>query len=111
MALTARLEVRQTQQLVMTPQLQQAIRLLQYSNLELNAFVEAELERNPLLERVDEKAGGEAPEPLVAPELADGGDELPSGAELQATTISTSSRLRRRTSPSRTICVPSCPSP
>ena len=81
MALTARLEVRQTQQLVMTPQLQQAIRLLQYSNLELNAFIEAELERNPLLERVDEKAGGDAPEPLVAPELADGGDELPSGAE------------------------------
>jgi RNA polymerase sigma-54 factor len=35
----------------MTPQLQQAIKLLQLSNLELNAFVEAELERNPLLER------------------------------------------------------------
>ncbi len=51
MALSARLELRQGQQLVMTPQLQQAIRLLQLSNMELNAFVEQELERNPLLER------------------------------------------------------------
>ena len=51
MALSARLEMRQGQQLVMTPQLQQAIRLLQLSNLELNAFVEQEVERNPLLER------------------------------------------------------------
>lgn len=51
MALQARLELRQSQQLVMTPQLQQAIKLLQLSNMELNAFVETELERNPLLER------------------------------------------------------------
>jgi RNA polymerase sigma-54 factor len=50
MALSAKLELRQSQQLVMTPQLQQAIRLLQLSNLELSAFVEGELERNPLLE-------------------------------------------------------------
>lgn len=53
MALTAKLELRQGQQLVMTPQLQQAIRLLQLSNLELGQFVDAELERNPLLE-IDE---------------------------------------------------------
>ncbi|MCC7254212.1 RNA polymerase factor sigma-54 [Hyphomicrobium sp.] len=53
MALTAKLELRQGQQLVMTPQLQQAIRLLQLSNLELNQFVESELERNPLLEMDD----------------------------------------------------------
>ncbi|MGF1649048.1 MAG: RNA polymerase factor sigma-54 [Hyphomicrobiaceae bacterium] len=51
MAISAKLEIRQGQQLVMTPQLQQAIRLLQFSNMELSAFVEAELERNPLLER------------------------------------------------------------
>lgn len=51
MALTTKLEMRQGQQLVMTPQLQQAIRLLQLSNMELVDFVEAELERNPLLER------------------------------------------------------------
>jgi len=55
MALTQRLELRQGQSLVMTPQLQQAIKLLQMSNLELQTFVESELERNPLLER-DERA-------------------------------------------------------
>jgi RNA polymerase sigma-54 factor len=54
MALSAKLELRQSQQLVMTPQLQQAIKLLQLSNLELSAFVDAELERNPLLEREDD---------------------------------------------------------
>ncbi len=51
MALNQRLEIRQGQSLVMTPQLQQAIKLLQMSNIELQAFVDAELERNPLLER------------------------------------------------------------
>ncbi|MBO0741279.1 MAG: RNA polymerase factor sigma-54 [Hyphomicrobiaceae bacterium] len=51
MALVPKLELRQGQQLVMTPQLQQAIRLLQLSNVELCSFVEAEVERNPLLER------------------------------------------------------------
>jgi RNA polymerase sigma-54 factor len=58
MALSTKLEMRQGQQLVMTPQLQQAIRLLQLSNIELTQFVESELERNPLLEQ-DE--GNEAP--------------------------------------------------
>ena len=64
MAITQRLDMRQGQSLVMTPQLQQAIKLLQMNNLELNEFVEAELERNPLLER-DERseAGGEENEP------------------------------------------------
>jgi RNA polymerase sigma-54 factor len=51
MALTQRLQLRQTQALVMTPQLMQAIKLLQLSNLDLVAYVEAELERNPLLDR------------------------------------------------------------
>src|SRR3569833_1447101 len=46
-----RLEIRQGQALVMTPQLQQAIKLLQLSNLELAEYCEQELERNPLLER------------------------------------------------------------
>src|SRR5450759_2287517 len=54
MALTQRLEFRQSQSLVMTPQLMQAIKLLQLSNLDLSAFVEEELERNPLLERVSD---------------------------------------------------------
>lgn len=53
MALSPRLEVRQAQSLTLTPQLMQSIRLLQLSHLELNAFVEAELLRNPLLERDD----------------------------------------------------------
>src|SRR5438105_28294 len=51
MALAQRLEMRQGQSLVMTPQLQQAIKLLQLSNIELASYVEGELERNPLLER------------------------------------------------------------
>ncbi len=53
MAIGPRLELRQGQSLVMTPQLRQAIKLLQYSNLEVAAFVESELERNPLLERAE----------------------------------------------------------
>ncbi len=59
MAVTPRLELRQSQSLVMTPQLQQAIKLLQLSNLELAAYVEQEIEQNPLLERED---GGGEPE-------------------------------------------------
>ncbi|MGJ5133853.1 MULTISPECIES: RNA polymerase factor sigma-54 [unclassified Bradyrhizobium] len=59
MALTQRLEFRQSQSLVMTPQLMQAIKLLQLSNLDLSTFVEEELERNPLLERASD--GPEAP--------------------------------------------------
>ena len=53
MALSQRLEFRQTQALVMTPQLMQAIKLLQLSSLDLAAYVEGELERNPLLERAE----------------------------------------------------------
>src|ERR1700712_3022668 len=55
MALSAKLVMRQGQALVMTPQLLQAIKLLQLSNLELASFIEEELERNPLLERADER--------------------------------------------------------
>ena len=51
MAIGPRLDLRQSQTLVMTPQLRQAIQLLQFSNVEASAFVEEELERNPLLER------------------------------------------------------------
>jgi RNA polymerase sigma-54 factor len=61
MALGARLEFRQGQSLVITPQLQQAIKLLQLSNLELEVFVEQELEKNPLLARDEPQA--EAAEP------------------------------------------------
>jgi RNA polymerase sigma-54 factor len=61
MALTVRLQGRQVQSLVITPQLMQAIRLLQMSGLELERFVAAELEQNPLLE-VDEAAEAGAAE-------------------------------------------------
>jgi RNA polymerase sigma-54 factor len=54
MALTQRLQLRQNQALVMTPQLMQAIKLLQLSNLDLAVYVEGELERNPLLDRSNE---------------------------------------------------------
>ena len=56
MALSQRLDLRQSQSLVMTPQLQQAIKLLQFSNNELSEFIDEELEKNPLLER-DEGEG------------------------------------------------------
>jgi len=56
MALIPKLELRQGQALVMTPQLQQAIKMLQLSSQDLNAYVEAELERNPLLERAEDEA-------------------------------------------------------
>src|SRR5688500_17646312 len=69
MAVTQRLQLRQSQALVMTPQLMQAIKLLQLSNLDLTAYVEGELERNPLLERPEgpgdtnqrEEAAAQAP--------------------------------------------------
>ncbi|NEW98270.1 RNA polymerase factor sigma-54 [Rhodopseudomonas sp. BR0G17] len=75
MALSQRLEFRQTQSLVMTPQLMQAIKLLQLSNLDLAAFVEDEIEKNPLLDRAGDNA-----EPPVAGEAtaegAEGGGEF-----------------------------------
>jgi RNA polymerase sigma-54 factor len=52
MALSAGLQLRQSQSLVMTPQLMQSIRLLQFSHVELTRFIEQEVERNPLLELV-----------------------------------------------------------
>ena len=64
MALAPKIQARQSAQLAMTPQLQQAIKLLQLSNIELSAFVEEQLEKNPLLERGtgDENRRGEAAE-------------------------------------------------
>jgi RNA polymerase sigma-54 factor len=98
MVLTPKLELRQSQQLVMTPQLQQAIRLLQLSNLELGVFVEGELERNPLLERdealreaahADDKQRHKAREDDAKPgarnetsSQASGGSIAPNGADL-----------------------------
>ncbi len=84
MAITTKLELRQSHSLVMTPQLQQAIKLLQLSNMELATFVEAELERNPLLERADtEEAGGAAPEATAEPLTASAKEE----ADGEATSV------------------------
>ncbi|MDD3289103.1 MAG: RNA polymerase factor sigma-54 [Alphaproteobacteria bacterium] len=59
MGISQRLDIRQTQALVMTPQLQQAIKLLQMSNQELGDFISEEVEKNPLLERADDSAEGD----------------------------------------------------
>ncbi len=68
MSLAPRLDLRQTQSLVMTPQLQQAIKLLTLSNLEIEGFIAEELEKNPLLQAdstddvaTAERAGVEEP--------------------------------------------------
>ena len=53
MAISPKLVMRQSQSLVMTPQLMQSIRLLQMNYLELTKFVEEEMEKNPLLERAE----------------------------------------------------------
>ncbi len=74
MALTQRLEFRQTQSLVMTPQLMQAIKLLQLSNLDLATFVEEELERNPLLDRAAETGEPAEPREPAFEASGDGGD-------------------------------------
>jgi len=72
MAVSQRLDLRQTQSLVMTPQLQQAIKLLQLSNLELGAYVEQALEENPLLERAAPTPEAGPPEvPAPAPARGD----------------------------------------
>ena len=101
MALTQRLEIRQSQALVMTPQLMQAIKLLQLSNLELASYVDGELERNPLLERVaeGEPANGEpaGAEPEPAPpveEIAKPGDWL--GQDLEVSRSDIEDRLGTR---------------
>jgi RNA polymerase sigma-54 factor len=78
MNLGPRLDLRQSQSLVMTPQLQQAIRLLALSNLEIESFIAEEIEKNPLLESAggegegDDAPAGDAPnseEPATADEL------------------------------------------
>jgi DNA-directed RNA polymerase specialized sigma54-like protein len=59
--LSQRLELRQSQTLIMTPQLQQAIKMLQFSYLELTDFVDAEIQQNPLLELQERPLGKDTP--------------------------------------------------
>jgi RNA polymerase sigma-54 factor len=93
-----RLDLRQSQALVMTPQLRQAIKLLQFSNQDVAAFIEEELERNPLLER-DERPDlpdteRPAPDQLPVPEPVDAAaaataDTLPQSSPLDTETANT----------------------
>ena len=79
MSLAPRLDLRQSQQLVMTPQLQQAIKLLTLSNLEIEAFIAEELERNPLLDTgggEDGPVSADAAEPVVERGEPEGLDEI-----------------------------------
>jgi RNA polymerase sigma-54 factor len=88
MALGPRLDIRQTQSLVLTPQLQQAIKLLQLSNLELEAVIAEEMAKNPLLEGGSSE-GEDAPADVVTSPAADsdeepaspGADELMAGSD------------------------------
>jgi RNA polymerase sigma-54 factor len=78
-ALELKQQLRLSQQLVMTPQLQQAIKLLQLSRLELVGLVQRELEENPVLEDAADLDAGtgdapDAPEAQDAPEASEGGD-------------------------------------
>lgn len=66
-----RLDLRQSQQLVMTPQLQQAIKLLQLNNVELSEFIEEEMERNPLLEKVEAEGSQTTSEQETDPSATD----------------------------------------
>ena len=74
MAVSQRLDLRQSQSLVMTPQLQQAIKLLQMSNQELGEFVAKEIEQNPLLEAGE---AGETSEQSPVERVATAHDDAP----------------------------------
>ncbi|HUE78303.1 MAG TPA: RNA polymerase factor sigma-54 [Sphingomicrobium sp.] len=82
MGLGPRIDIRQSQSLVLTPQLTQAIKLLQLSNLELEAYIAEEMSKNPLIEAIGGEEEGEAPAaaPVTADAEAGGeveGDESP----------------------------------
>ena len=101
MALAASLFLRQTQSLVMTPQLMQSIQLLQMTHLELNQFIEQEVEKNPLLEVVSGDEGAREHErgaddyPLPSEDRAQGenagGDEAFQPDLYEAATMGSSS--------------------
>ena len=86
MSIGPRLDLRQSQQLVMTPQLQQAIKLLALTNVELEAYIGEELDRNPLLDTAPEDIPERAePEPTAVPAGDDAGaDQLIAGGDATA---------------------------
>ncbi|RIA44033.1 RNA polymerase RpoN-/SigL-like sigma 54 subunit [Hephaestia caeni] len=83
MSLAPRLDLRQTQSLVMTPQLQQAIRLLALSNLEIEGFIAEEIEKNPLLESggSDDDGPAEPEPPTIERDEPAGTDDLLTGGD------------------------------
>ncbi|MEO0061463.1 MAG: hypothetical protein RLZZ08_23 [Pseudomonadota bacterium] len=99
MALGPRLDLRQSQSLVMTPQLQQAIKLLALSNLEIEAFIGDALESNPLLEAGEtamERASAEqvaasqqetAPEPTADQLILQGHGEADAPLDIDPATL------------------------
>ncbi|MDX8441498.1 RNA polymerase factor sigma-54 [Mesorhizobium australafricanum] len=91
MALAAKLQLRQSQSLVMTPQLMQSIRLLQLTHVELERFIDEEIERNPLLERAepqDDAAGDQSQKSEAAPQKDPEGDWFEGETEWSAEAIS-----------------------
>lgn len=72
MALSAKLQLRQSQSLVMTPQLMQSIKLLQMTHGELERFVEEEIERNPLIERAESREDAASDQPPKTADAAEG---------------------------------------
>ena len=82
MSVGPRLDLRTSQTLVISPQLQAAIKLLTLSNLELMTEISAELDRNPLLEMAEDGDGGQAEaesEPAPAADRTDMDQELAMG--------------------------------
>ena len=71
MSLGPRLDLRQSQSLVMTVQLQQAIKLLALTNVELEAFIDAEMEKNPLLDSGSDESTVTAPSPSAETATSD----------------------------------------
>src|SRR6186997_2373211 len=97
MALSPRLDLRQSQTLAMTPQLQQAIKLLALSNLEIEAFIGEALEQNPLLEAgemtmersatPDEVREDAAPDPTADELIMRGQGEADSPLDIDVTAL------------------------
>src|ERR671912_2274296 len=77
MGLGPRIDIRQSQSLVLTPQLTQAIKLLQLSNLELEAFIAEEMSKNPLIEATGGEEEGDAPVAVQVAAESEAGDEAP----------------------------------
>ncbi len=96
MALAPRLDLRQSQSLVMTPQLQQAIKLLALSNIEIETYIAGELEKNPLLELARGGAGQDGDgsrEPDALPEVAHFTGEAASDAMMRDDAVATDNPL------------------